>query len=193
MQPPQDRHFLEGTRGLVHAVLARDDGSDARDGEKLAEGMKRPMIVGQAPAKGNDGKPPFAGKSGARLARLAGVGDSGDALPHHFKLVNLIEKYPGRGGDKGDLFDREEAGAKAMEVLSDLIRGKQRRWVLLMGRNVARCFGQSDREYLVAFGLTPWAQGLVFPHPSGINRWWNSTADEERAAHWMKKVLVDGR
>src|SRR5262245_38252760 len=143
--------------------------------------MKKPLIIGQAPARGNDGKKPFAGASGARLAILSGVGTSGDDLPEHFTLANLIQKYPGRQG-KGDGFDEVIAGRAAMKILSDLIRRNEKRWVLLMGRNVAQCFGQRNRPYLEKFWLTSTNPCLVFPHPSGINRWWNDSANTAAAA-----------
>lgn len=157
--------------------------------------MKRPLIIGQAPARGNDGKPPFAGSSGARLAVLSGVGDSGDDLTSHFKLQNLLPYYAGKSGAKGDNFDFIKGRDRALEILADLQKreGDKGRWVLLMGKNVARCFGQRQTPYLVKFHLTKNCPAFVFPHPSGINQWWNTPANVAQAAAVLHMVLRDGR
>ena len=150
----------------------------------------KPLIIGQAPARGNDDKLPFAGASGARLASLAGVGESGDDLPEHFELRNLISKYPGKtGSGKGDAFDLAAAKLQAGVIMEE-IYGSDRRWVLLMGKSVARAFGMGNREYLKPYA---WSMHLfvIFPHPSGVNRWWNNPYNVEQAAGVLQAVLSD--
>ena len=134
--------------------------------------MNRPLIIGQAPARGNDGLPPFAGESGARLARLAGVGDSGDALPDHFDLVNLNEKYPGKSKFKGDKFDMIEGRRRAAGIKRNIQDDLRGRFVFLMGRKVEKCFGWGQHDFLRIY---VWHQSdiIIFPHPSGVNMWWN--------------------
>lgn len=152
---------------------------------------KRPLIIGQAPARGNDGLRPFAGASGARLAQLAGVGDSGDDLPKHFDLVNLLSKWPGKGR-KGDLFDIKEARTHAEDVLLGTAH-RPPSYILLMGRKVQAVFDLKGLEYLRRYKVhREGFEGhivIVFPHPSGINTWWNEPENAERAAKLMRKVL----
>lgn len=135
-----------------------------------------PLIIGQAPARGNDGKPPFAGASGARLAKLAGVGETGDALPEHFDLVNLNDKWQGKNkSGKGDAFNMEQARINAKRIKWRLEHEIDEAFVLLMGRKVERAFGWAGLNYL---DTNIWLGHYVilFPHPSSINPWWN---DEE--------------
>lgn len=153
------------------------------------KGVAPPLIIGQAPARGNDGKLPFAGSSGAKLARMAGVGESGDDLPAHFDMVNLMSLYPGKKSNskKGDDFDLAEAKQIA-DLLLVTLQNDPPRWVLLMGRNVAAAFGEPDRAY-----FDPWRvqahRFVVFPHPSGVNRWYNSPTNTDRATYFIQHVL----
>jgi hypothetical protein len=61
-----------------------------------------------------------------------------------------------------------------------------------MGRNVARSFGQRHTPYLVKFHLVHHCPAFVFPHPSGINRWWNDPHNVSQAASILHMVLRDG-
>jgi uracil-DNA glycosylase len=147
----------------------------------------KPLIIGQAPARGNDDKPPFSGQSGARLARLAGVGVSGDVLPEHFDLINLIEAYPGKKG-RGDYFDMATAREAAM-LIRDRLRQDPPRLVLLMGRKVKRAMGvNGDVEYLEWFNLEE-SLAACFPHPSGLNHWWNEPGNVGLAQGFLRGVL----
>ena len=154
--------------------------------------LGRPLIIGQAPARGNDGKMPFAGQSGARLAQLAGVGDDGDSLPPHFSLVNLLSKWPGKGTKKGDLFDMRQAKENAQDILMGLER-RPASHILLMGRKVQACFELKGLEYLHRYSIhrTGFEAHCVipFPHPSGVNLWWNDPDNILQAEKVMRKVL----
>lgn len=146
------------------------------------------LIIGQAPARGNDDKPPFSGRSGARIALLMGVGNTGDVLPIYFDLINLIPNYPGRKGAKGDCFDMATA-RRAAEDLKKELRGQPRRRILLMGKNVRRAMGVNGNwEYLEWFPLLK-HEAAVFPHPSGINKWWNSKANVEAARQFLSWAI----
>jgi uracil-DNA glycosylase len=157
----------------------------------------KPLIIGQAPARGNDGKLPFAGASGSRLALLAGVGGSGDELPEHFTMVNVLRKYPGSNG-KGDNFDLTAARLRARRLRMKLSTVKSRH-IILMGNNVARSFGirpfKADRFKMV----DKWQAGpdiydehavYLFPHPSAINRYWNEREHQLAAARFLRRILA---
>lgn len=157
------------------------------------EALSRPLIIGQAPARGNDGKLPFAGRSGARLAELAGVGHSGDDLPKVFDLVNLLPAYPGRKETKGDNFDRLAARDSAHSLRMKLM-ARPSCYVLLMGRGVQRAFRLGECRYLQIFDPGWQARDgrhnvVVFPHPSGISHWWNDSTNRAQAKAMMRWIL----
>lgn len=154
--------------------------------------MPRPLIVGQSPARGNDGLPPFSGKSGARLARLAGVGNSGDVLSFYFQLVNLIGAWPGKEGKKGDRFDLQLAQKRAWAIKGRL-RTASPRSILLMGWNVGRAWGWP--QYLGYLEWRSWRghRICVFPHPSGINHWWNSELHTRLARDLLREVADESQ
>lgn len=141
----------------------------------------KPLIVGEAPARGSSR--PFQGMSGDRLRRLAEV----ESLEDYFTLVNLrsdqmpqLEKFDWR------------AYAEAARKIKHWIFTGQPPIVLLMGRNVERAFfgGRSDREYLRVWEGQR-ATWVVFPHPSGLNHWWNDPAHVEKAGGFLRTLVRD--
>jgi uracil-DNA glycosylase len=150
-----------------------------------------PLIIGQAPARGNDGLRPFAGQSGARLARLAGVGEDGDALPAHFGLVNLLSRWPGKS-KKGDHFDLAQAKINAQDIALGL-GNRAPSYILMMGRKVQASFDLKSLEYLRRYKIhRPEFERhvvIAFPHPSGINTWWNDPDHVAAAEALLKRVL----
>jgi uracil-DNA glycosylase len=152
----------------------------------------KPIIIGQTPARGRDDAPAFTSASGARLAKLAGVGTTGDDLQKYFETMNLVSRYGGKAkSGKGDKFDLAAAKVEAAEFLEWLKRQDCDRTILLMGRGVAKAFGFGKRQY-----LEPWVWThhvfVVFPHPSGVNRWWNDPWNVH-AAERMLGNLVRGK
>jgi len=140
--------------------------------------VRRFTIVGQAPGRSRN-RSPFDGASGRRLWRLAGLG-SYDELASHFRLVNVLRKFPGKLG-KGDAFPRRSAGRACRRLR---LRGT----ILLAGRNVASAFG-------VRSGYFEWTtlRGkpcAVLPHPSGISHWWNDPRNRRRARTFMRKLFA---
>lgn len=150
----------------------------------------KPLIIGQAPARGNDDKPAFHGKSGARLAQLAGVGTTGEDLLYHFDTVNLLPRWPGKVG-KGDVFDMKVAKLYAGELIH-VLKQEQPRIILLMGRKVRKAMGINGHwEYLEL--IEAWGHKVyIFPHPSGVNRWWNDPLNYIRASMFLTMVAEHG-
>lgn len=141
---------------------------------------RRILVVGQAPAARMRSRRALDGASGDRLARLMGVAD----LHTHARVVNLLGRFPGRAGDKGDRFPLAEAREAACRL-----RPGAHRAVILLGRGVAAAFGAGGWPFLEwrRLGSVPAA---VVPHPSGVNHWWNDPANLERACTFLKGVAA---
>jgi uracil-DNA glycosylase len=158
-------------------------------------------LVGQAPSRESDPTRPFSGRSGARLAALAGV--EHDRLAEAFRLRNVIDWYPGpgRGGEKGDAFPMRVARPAAIALARTFEIGAS---VILVGLNVARAFRVGSEKPLTWFrcavvhdlpgGVARFVgfRAAIIPHPSGINRWWNEPANELAAAEFLREAAVLG-
>jgi uracil-DNA glycosylase len=142
----------------------------------------RLLLVGQAPAR-NCGKRAFDGRSGDRLAAYMGL-DGRDELLARLECLNLLRRYPGSAGPKGDVFPRGKARGAARRLLRSLA-GRQ---VLLAGKNVAEAFQIQD-DYLVWGDHPEGFRFAVIPHPSGVNHWWNDEANRRRFRRWAGTVL----
>jgi uracil-DNA glycosylase len=127
--------------------------------------MKKVLIVGQAPSR--TCSVPFAGRSGARLAELAGMTHA--EFLRRTERVNLIDRYLGKSG-KGDRAPRRllDLGARRL-VLSGAMKGRK---VLLVGAAVTRAVFRNFEKYM--YGLPIYS----IPHPSGVNRAWNDPQTE---------------
>jgi uracil-DNA glycosylase len=148
----------------------------------------KPLMIGQAPARGRDEAPAFTSASGARLAKLAGVGDTGADLQEYFETRNLQSRYGGKAASgKGDKFDLAAAKLQAAQIVEELNEEDNDRVVLLMGRGVAKAFGVDKHPYLI-----PWVwlhhTFIVFPHPSGVNRWWNEEWNVAAARRMLTRL-----
>jgi uracil-DNA glycosylase len=159
------------------------------------------LIVGQAPGRTGDPSEPLSGPgTGWRLERLAGIPE-GDLGLYAYR-ENLLSAYPGRNGAQGDRFPIRDARAAADRMVGGLAASKTLLdlRIILLGRNVARAFGLRALPYL------RWKPGLyytfltraeaflpypiaVFPHPSGVNRWWNDPENVVRAEAFLRDAL----
>jgi hypothetical protein len=137
-------------------------------------------LVGQAPSRRGDPRKPLAGPNGQRIARLAGM--SYDELIA-CRRKHLNTRYNGKRG-KGAAFDHKEGNVNAADVLLDWRVER----VVLLGKNVARCFGFRDSPFLAEINIYG-RRFLIFPHPSGVNRWWNERRNEQRAQHLLQRFL----
>ena len=133
-------------------------------------------LVGQAPSRRGDPCKPLAGPNGRKIARLAGM--SYDELIA-CRRRHLNRHYSRKRG-KGDAFDRAKGYVNAADVLMDWRVER----IVLLGKNVARCFGFRDLPFLAEIRIYG-RLFLIFPHPSGTNRWWN----ERRARQLLQRFL----
>jgi hypothetical protein len=146
----------------------------------------KPLLVGPAPGKRAPASWPAFGPgpgSGQFLCRLLGIG----AVRHEFDAVNLLDRWPGRAANGGDLFPIGEAREAALSIGR---RGviDDRPFVLLAGHNVAGAFGVRV-PYLTWERFDCGVPVAVIPHPSGLNRWWNKPANRERARRFITEGL----
>jgi len=137
-------------------------------------------LVGQAPSRRGDPRKPLAGPNGQKIARLAGM--SYDELIA-CRRRHLNAHYSGKRG-KGDAFDHAKGTVKAADVLLDWRVER----IVLLGKNVARCFGFRDLPFLAEINIYG-RRFLIFPHPSGTNRWWNERRNERRARQLLQRFL----
>lgn len=121
----------------------------------------------------------FWGHSGIRLAKLAKV----DLKEFHelFECINLLGRQEKAG--KGFAFDAKLAKSVADEM------NLGGRHVLLVGLRVAKSFGLKHPSLLtdVLMGRGEISCHII-PHPSGIVRWWNDSANVEAAGKVMEKL-----
>ena len=137
-------------------------------------------LVGQAPSRRGDPRKPLAGPNGKKIARLAGM--SYDELIA-CRRRHLNTHYNGQRG-KGDPFDLAKGNVKAADVLLDWRVER----IVLLGKNVARCFGFRDLPFLAEISIYG-RRFLIFPHPSRMNRWWNERRNERRARQLLQRFL----
>ena len=137
-------------------------------------------LVGQAPSRRGDPRKPLAGPNGQKIARLAGMS--------HDELIACCRKHlnthhSGKRS-KGDAFDRANGCVNAGDILLDWRVER----IVLLGKNVAHCFGFRDVPFLAEIHIYG-RRFLIFPHPSGINRWWNERRNERRARQLLQRFL----
>ena len=148
---------------------------------------RKVVLVGQAPSRGGDTLRPFFGKSGGRLERLAGIPRG--LLGDHFALANILQRWRGSAGSKGDMFPIVMASRAAEELLRQL----DGRRVVVLGRAAARAMGVPG----VAPAMTwrnhvPLEEIAVMPHPSGVSLWWNDPANILAAAAFLGALKCAG-
>lgn len=139
------------------------------------------LLVGRAPARRMAGRGAFRGRSGERLAALAGT--DLDGLLRAVDAANLLGEWPGKQG-KGDAFPM--AAARAAAGVLDV---SGRPLVVAVGKRVAAAMGLRRPEY---FAPAAWrgVPLVVVPHPSGVNRWWNDPVNVGKMHAFMRSLLI---
>ena len=137
-------------------------------------------LVGQAPSRRGDPRKPLAGPNGQKIARLAGM--SYDELIA-CRRRHLNAHYSGKRG-KGNVFENAKGYVNAADILMDWRVER----IVLLSKNVARCFGFRDLPFLAEIRIYG-RRFLIFPHPSGTNRWWNEERNERRAREFLQRFL----
>ena len=136
-------------------------------------------LVGEAPSRRGDPRKPLAGPNGQKIARLAGMSYD-ELIACRRRHLNPHSRKRG----KGDAFDHAKGYVNAADVLLDWRVER----IVLLGKNVARCFGFRDLPFLAEIRIYG-RRFLIFPHPSGVNRWWNERQNEQRARELLQRFL----
>jgi len=137
-------------------------------------------LVGQAPSRRGDPRKPLAGPNGQKIARLGGMSYD-ELIACRRKHLNTLRS--GKRG-KGNAFDQAKGNVNAADVLLDWRVER----IVLLGKNVARCFGFRDLPFLAEIRIYG-RRFLIFPHPSSVNRWWNERENERRARQFLQRFL----
>lgn len=143
------------------------------------------LLVGQAPSQDSDPAQPFSGRSGAHLIDLSGL--RRDEFWARVDAINLLDRWPGKRGPKGDHFNLVEARASAarqMNAFDDAGFGYD--YYVLCGRKVAAAFGLDHLDFFALYGIPYF---VVIPHPSGANYLWNRAIVQARARAFFHKAL----
>jgi hypothetical protein len=102
-------------------------------------------LVGQAPSRRGDPRKPLAGPNGQKIARLGGM--SYDELMA-CRRRHLNPQYSSKRRN-GEAFNHTEGNVNAADVLLDWRVER----IILLGKNVARCFGLRDVPFLAEIGI----------------------------------------
>ena len=134
------------------------------------------VFIGQAPSRTGDAKDPLGGRLAIKLAGLLGVDES--VYFEKTVRMNVFDHWPGARG-KGDDFPLREAKDRVAKVVMRIPDG----WpVVLLGKSVAAAFSVKA-DYFKWAGFV-----VVAPHPSGINHFWNSRSNRERARKFFRRL-----
>lgn len=156
------------------------------------------MVVGQAPALRTSEQPvPYSGASGKTLARwLERAGFPPEALRRDCYLTSLTKCFPGasRSG-KGDRAPSAAEIALCRPHLERELALLRPRIVLTLGRLSAVYFvGNQPLSALVGNTFaSPRAPGAVIvplPHPSGVSRWLNEPANQDRLTQALEALAA---
>jgi len=156
--------------------------TDFRKPLPAAETADRIVLIGQAPNR--IGRDDVLVRACARLALFADL--RLDDLLGRTDRVNLFLVFPGKNG-KGDSFNDKLARSRARRMTPGLFD----RRVILLGRRVARAF--DFRESVFTFHLHHGADIAMMPHPSGINPFYNDSANRRRAGKFLRSALSSTR
>lgn len=124
----------------------------------------RRMLIGEAPStRSRELKPAFSQVS-VSTTRLEGL--LGGPVWEHFMCRNLIPQWRDDAHASG--WPAREAAIAALDIAA-----YDEPWLLVLcGRRVQRAF-RIDTADSIGWYEGPKHLSLVFPHPSGLNRFWN--------------------
>lgn len=162
----------------------------------------KPLILGEAPSKSGDRywRFPLSGAVGQRLCTWAGIEpEPGGSrygryywpLCEAFDLRNLLERYPGSLGS-GVALPAHLAHPAGVCLQEEW--GRARRVVVLLGRRLARLFDVGEEFFIWHLKVVSQESSrtpvfiISIPHPSGLNRLYNSEAVVGSASRTLREA-----
>ena len=164
--------------------IARDPEADAR--------LPRILLIGQAPGlRATLHDRPFAGAAGEKLRdwlEQGGIPREDFYRQVHFGAITRC--YPGRlPGAKGDRVPSPQEQALCRPWLDDLIKTLEPQVVLLVGLLAIRTFLGPVASLTAVVGTSTVRDRVCYiplPHPSGVSRWLNESANVAAVARAME-------
>ena len=170
--------------------------------------LSRILLVGEAPNRrgANRGLDVALACRAAGFKRGAGVLHLLDEdFPRLYDFcmatqhVNLLREWPGPSGGKGSAFPAEEA-REAADRMAAALRGGRVPWeptglptdyraVLLAGTRVRQAFHLGGNLFERDDGDPALPPVYVVPHPSGVNPFWNSRENRNRARAFLEGIV----
>ena len=148
---------------------------------EITDAPHKLILLGQAPSRHTDpGVAIIAGRAGSTLAKLAGL--SVFDLLRAVKPINILPDWEGPADDLP-----MSLAADAAECLLPRLRGRR---VVMLGRAVGRVFGVGRDKDFLWHGYTRGFDGLLFPHPGGVPRWWSDPENTRRAETALRCELA---
>lgn len=139
----------------------------------------RGLIIGPSPGKGLGD--PLSGQLGRKLVDLFGL-KSERELDDLFDRMNLIS-YDTKAYKDG--YPHGVARARASSLRRILSPG---RVVVLLGKDVQRAFSVQGND-VGRIDVPDGPTYILIPHPSGLNRFWNSRENTRRAESMLRACL----
>lgn len=136
------------------------------------------LFMGQAPGPRGIRQFPLKGLA-PKLGEIFGIGAREFLKQDRF---NLLNEHRGKSG-KGDYFPLAEARESA-DQWKPLLPSWDR--IVLLGMGVARAFGLKPKYGLARLGGKI---VFVFPHPSGVNLWWNHARNVQSMGRRVRRYL----
>ncbi len=106
----------------------------------------------------------------------------GELLGRPATWFNLFEREPENWSKKAARESAEEW------CLTYQRRLPYRMPLMLLGTKVCNAFGIDDPVWLESYASALWSPMIAFPHPSGLNRWWNDPENAARAEDVARRL-----
>lgn len=147
----------------------------------------RVVLVGEAPGAKGDPLKPLEGRPGLVLCKLAGWERDVNYIRTKFRVLNVLDAYPGAASGKGTVWPLMESREAAARLLPGLRRSKG---AVLLGKRVAAAFGIRGASYCSWSRPTEHVPcpHVVIPHPSGVNRRLNEKKMRKKVGEVLREA-----
>lgn len=142
--------------------------------------MARFIIVGvNDPYNQTPLQPDIIGSSGHKLWSMTGL-----SMPNYVRYFERVNLWS-MSDNKNEFVGRERA-----KGIVSTVSGSVDAFIICLGKDVARAFGIEGKPKMKFFGLKNNVWVAHLPHPSGLNRWYNSDENRAAATYFMQQVAA---